>query len=252
LLGKPRSATEVINDLDERLVNFWQVVRDDLGALLAALPPVPTVPGYPLSKKSPPAVLRPACDLADAFTREWLGRAKEASARGGSPVERAAALFLLNRCSFAGEGGSPYRSNRVRGGLPEMLGSYNSALRALPGVSARLAGVELLKGPALDAIRSCDGPGALIYADPPFVHSTRTSTDNYGHEMDDGAHAELIEVLDGCRGRVLLEGYWSPLYERLLGPTRWQRYERKVKVSVSAGEKKGDRVQCVWVKQANE
>ena len=49
----------------------------------------------------------------------------------------------------------------------------------------------------------------------------------------------------------MLEGYWSAAYERLLDPARWQRYEKGVKVSISTGAEKGDRVQCVWVKEAN-
>jgi DNA adenine methylase len=55
----------------------------------------------------------------------------------------------------------------------------------------------------------------LIYADPPYLGSTRTGG-RYKHEMLTAAqHEELAESLHQARAGVVLSGYPSPLYERL-------------------------------------
>jgi DNA adenine methylase len=261
LLAKPRAPVEVVNDLDADLVNFWTVVRDDPDGLLTLIPAPPATRGYPLTRVKEDRggeeaeVLNPAnksaMKVANAFAAAQLVWAKERLARGGSPVERAACLFLLNRCSYGGRGTNVYRSRRVRGGHPEMINSYLSALAALSKVSARLRGVEIRNKNALDDIpRYLDDPDAGGYLDPPFLGDTRTGG-GYVYDMrEKKRHVELLELLNKCRGRVLLEGYWSPLYERLLDPARWQRYEKPVKVSVASGRKKNGRTQCLWVKKA--
>jgi DNA adenine methylase len=264
LLAKPRCEVEVVGELDREMFDFWATLRDDLAGILAVLPAVPAVPGYPLKKLvatedgKKKEVLNPenvpAMDVANAFAAGWLARANEALGRGNLPAaERVAWDFLRNRLSFGGEGVSAYRSTRVRGGLPEALASYATSLDSLRAASARLAGVVILNRDALGVIGEYDSPDALIYCDPPFLNSTLAVPDAYGRKFGEPEqHAALIAVLDGCKGKVLLEGYWSPLYERLLDPARWQRYERVVKVSITAGETKGDRTQCLWVKGASK
>jgi DNA adenine methylase len=49
----------------------------------------------------------------------------------------------------------------------------------------------------------------VIYADPPYLHSTRTHRTAYAFEMTEAEHRELLEVLRSCRGRVVLSGYAS-------------------------------------------
>ena len=45
----------------------------------------------------------------------------------------------------------------------------------------------------------------------------------YFHEMDDGEHRELAEVLRAVRGRVAISVYDSPLYRELY--PAWNRHE---------------------------
>jgi hypothetical protein len=75
----------------------------------------------------------------------------------------------------------------------------------------------ILSGPALAVIRSQGGPRTLFYLDPPYLHETRSTTDEYGeHEMTEADHAELPGVLRQVRGKVMLSGYPSELYESIL------------------------------------
>jgi len=81
-------------------------------------------------------------------------------------------------------------------------------------------GIEFLKAfPA--------GQDVLVYADPPFVRSTRkTARDIYAHEMTDDDHKELLAALVDFPGRVLLSGYPNAFYDRSL--TSWSRTRFRV------------------------
>jgi len=53
----------------------------------------------------------------------------------------------------------------------------------------------------------------LIYADPPYLHSTRTSRNRYRHEMTDADHLDLLAQLRCVPAEVIISGYPSQLYD---------------------------------------
>ena len=63
------------------------------------------------------------------------------------------------------------------------LGIGGSSSRIRRQVSARLRRVVVLNRPALDVIKTQDGPNTLFYLDPPYLHETRVTTSDYQHEM---------------------------------------------------------------------
>ena len=68
------------------------------------------------------------------------------------------------------------------------------------------------------------GPDALVYADPPYLMSTRSSQRQfYAVEMaEEDEHRALIRVLRSLKCMVMLSGYWSTLYAELLQD--WRTY----------------------------
>jgi DNA adenine methylase len=66
----------------------------------------------------------------------------------------------------------------------------------------------------------------LVYADPPYVHSTRLSQKRYRHELTDGQHVELLDRLRKIPAAVILSGYPSKLYDSLLSD--WKTCEFQV------------------------
>lgn len=62
----------------------------------------------------------------------------------------------------------------------------------------------------------------LIYADPPYVLSTRHGK-QYRHEMDDRQQDDLSTVLLAHKGPVILSGYDNALYNDRL--RNWYREE---------------------------
>ena len=65
----------------------------------------------------------------------------------------------------------------------------------------------------------------VVYCDPPYLRSARScQRDYYASEFDtEEQHAELLEILCGLPVPVLLSGYRSPLYDRIL--LHWRRID---------------------------
>src|SRR5262249_52529359 len=152
------------------------------------------------------------------------GGAAHAHTYGRDPVADAVAFFVDARQSLAGRrtGFTAVTRGRTRRGINGNVSEWLGAVEGLAAVHARLRAVLLENRPALDVIRQHDGPGTLFNCDPPYPHETRESTKEYGpHEMTEADHQALLNVLLACRGKVMLSGYPSRLYdEALAGWTR--------------------------------
>lgn len=75
---------------------------------------------------------------------------------------------------------------------------------------------ELLLGDAFQFLAEFDYAAAgktLIYADPPYVHSTRTSNARYQYELTDQQHIDLLQILKAVPAAVILSGYRNEIYD---------------------------------------
>ncbi len=64
----------------------------------------------------------------------------------------------------------------------------------------------------------------MIYLDPPYLRSTRTRR-FYPHEFDSvEQHTRLIGLAQEARAMVMISGYQSALYTKLLGKWRHVSY----------------------------
>jgi DNA adenine methylase len=108
-----------------------------------------------------------------------------------------------------------------------------------------LRDVKVLCRPALDVIRSEDTPATLFYLDPPYLHETRTAQKVYGpYEMTEADHRRLLEVLKGCKGKVILSGYSSSMYEGALRD--WNRAEIQIATHAAGGTSKRTMTEVLW------
>jgi len=205
LLNREPSPIETFNDLDNNVVNFFKVLReqpDELARLLHLTPYSREDRKTALrAMREPPSNTTP--DLEHA--RLFFIMAKQ--------TQRAQAQMItdseLNAWRFT-------RNTVVRG-----MGAYNSqwqtGIDGLAAVAARLKNVQIENYPALDVIRLYNDPGVLLYCDPPYVHDTRRldKTSTYAHEMTAQQHIELAAALHSHKGLVALSGYPSDLYDDL-------------------------------------
>lgn len=67
----------------------------------------------------------------------------------------------------------------------------------------------------------------LIYCDPPYVMTTRTSSKRYRHEYDEAKHIEILTLLKRLPDNVdvIISGYPSPLYDDELAGWRTHEFQ---------------------------
>ncbi len=99
--------------------------------------------------------------------------------------------------------------------------------------------VELVNGCAHEFIGNYSFNGQeLVYADPPYLHSTRTSNTRYRYEYSKHDHIEMLELLGSLPCNVMVSGYPSTLYDELL--PNWRCLEMQC---MSHG---GVRTEVIW------
>jgi DNA adenine methylase len=203
LLAKEPAGWETVNDLDGDLINFWKVLRDQPEELERA------------------ALLTP-------HSRKEYEISKELD---GDDLERARRVWVRLTQGRANSM-QPHGWWHGRKGAGATLGlrTVSQAERIGPAAE-RMRRVSIENRDALELIRDYGSePGVCIYADPPYLGSTRGA--NYRHEMlEDDLHVQLAEALTACKASVVLSGYASPLYEDLY--PGWHRLELKAPATLS-------------------
>ncbi len=131
-----------------------------------------------------------------------------------------------------------------------MAGDVNAwwtAIEQLPAIIDRIKRVQILCQSAFDAIPRFDHPEALIYCDPPYVHSTRdeNSRNIYHAEMNDSEHRELAKLLHSCESKIVLSGYPSAMYDELYRDWRGEQFD--IANHAAGGKTKTREVECLWM-----
>ena len=222
LLNKEPAVVEVYNDLDGRITRLFRVLRDS---------------GEEFRRR---ITLTPYSEVEFA---DAAGLAE------GDEIEQARRDFVRWRQSVGGRGDAfSYTLHRVRRGMADVVSGYLSAIdEQLPLIVERLRRVQLVCRPALDVIRKWDGPETLFYCDPPYLHNTRnpTSIDVYGCEMSEDEHRELAKALGACRGKVVVSGYPSSLYDELY--QSWRTVQFELPNNAAGGRFKARMQEVLWL-----
>lgn len=215
LMRKPRSYAEIWNDLDDQVVNLFQVLRDRGDELRNALYLTP-------------------------FSRvEFM----QAYGQSADPLEKARRTVVLSFMGFGSNGvhqKTGFRANSNRLGTTPAR-DWRNYPSQLDEIIERLRGVTIENRDAIEVMTAHDGPNTLHYVDPPYVKSTRTDEgDDYAHEMNDDQHSKLLQYLRGVQGKVILSGYPNPIYDDALSD--WRRVTR---TALADGAAK--RVEVLWM-----
>lgn len=217
-----KGVSEVVNDINGMLVNFWRTLQDP-----AAF-----------------EIFRRRVEAIPVARAEW--RTAHDHESGNDRVADAVAFFVDCRQSRSGlmTGFTAVTRNRTRREMNGNVSEWLSAVDGLPDVHARLRRVLIENMPAVDLIRREDTPGTLFYCDPPYLHETRTSTAAYAHEMKEEEHKQLLATLVACKGKVMLSGYSSSLYNSAL--KRWKQHAFDLPNNAASGDTKRRMIEVVW------
>jgi DNA adenine methylase len=224
LLNKPRSAREVVGDLNADLIGFYRCLQDHKRELLERLGAIP-------------------------YTPESFAWSLEPGT-SDDQVTAAARFIVRHRFSRGGLGKTFAWSERLRGGQPGDKNAWETIRDKLPKIAERLGGVEIHRGAALELIRLHDGRDTLFYLDPPYLHATRTAHKAYAHEMSSEDHSALLGCITSVQGMVIISGYRSALYDRALAP--WERHELEMPNHSGQGKTKERRTEVLWLNPACE
>lgn len=230
LLAKPPSRFEVINDLDGDVVTFFRMLRDQ------------------------PEQLERICRLTP-YARDEFNACRDQRTDEVADLERARRWWVRVSQGFNSKPGDARNGWSISARGTYGPGRQVNAVTRFDEIAERLRGVAIENTAAADVIARFDDVDALIYCDPPYLGTTRTTRSRrereeanaYTHELltEDG-HREIAAVLAGARGHVLLSGYDSPLYDELYDG--WWRVEASVvRVAASHVDQAERRaIEVVW------
>jgi DNA adenine methylase len=229
-----RGVSEVVNDIDKDLTNFWTVLQYPI-TFAAFHRHVSMVP-----------LSRPEFDSA---SEELVGDDEDFKHCGGLSVARAVRFFVSARQSRAGtfKGFTSLTRSRTRRGINGNASEWLGAVEGLPAVHARLQPVVIECMEAVDLIRREDTKDTLFYCDPPYLHETRVTTDAYAHEMTVEQHITLLDTLCWVKGKFILSGYRSDLYDAKAQQYRWRRVDIDMPNNTAGGDSKRRMTECLWM-----
>jgi DNA adenine methylase len=249
----PQGVSEVVNDLNGDLINFWRVLArptafEQFRRMVEATP----CSEWHYDNAESESIDLYRTDFGPDATQAWkffvcIRQSRQA----------------LQTC-FA-----TIARTRTRRGMNELPSAWLSAIDGLPEVHERLKRVVILNRDALEVIRTQDGDGTLFYLDPPYLHETRSTTGEYRHEMTADQHRDLLVTLGGSQaatacvrsnetvpgwyaaakpisGRFMLSGYHSPLYDTVAAVLGWKCHEFELPNNAGGGKEKRRMIECVW------
>ncbi|NMM23262.1 MAG: DNA adenine methylase [Phycicoccus sp.] len=231
-LAKPRVGVELIGDMNDMLILFYETLR---------------------KKKTRDA-------LIDALTYTPYARRELELCMEDDPalgkVERSRRFMVRTNQTFLGSAGS---SNWVSTMAPSSNHSnatkWMNYVTRLSVVSARLAGVQIECVDAVEILQRAylrHSDRIAIYLDPPYIRTDRSGA-RYTEDVDLLHHQDMLETAVKLTGPMVISAYENALYDDALGKAgaNWSKILVKVAASSSAG--KGSvarRTEVLWASPA--
>jgi DNA adenine methylase len=184
---------EVINDNDNRLVNFYQQLRDNGEELVRLI-------------------------QLTLFSEAEHQIAKELE--HADPIEAARRYYVNVQQSFSNILGKGWRRS-VFG--RNVAATWANKISELPAYIDRMATVSIACDDALKIIKQWDSPQTFFYCDPPYPEADQGHYCGYTL----GNFRELVSTLDNCQGSFLLSNYDQPIEM----PADWERFEFEANAS---------------------
>ena len=204
LMNRDRSPVEVYNDIDNDVVNFFRVLREQHDELIDLLHLTP-------------------------YSKTEFHNAHEPT---DDPLERARRFFTEIRQSFLGkrrEGKSQTWALGLQldSTFSKAANRWLGSIEKLKAVAIRFMGVHIECRPANYIIKAYDDPNSFQYLDPPYIPESRVSHGDFRYEMTKEEHKELLELVLSCESKFAISSYDNSLYNEMLKD--WFRFEDKLK-----------------------
>jgi DNA adenine methylase len=215
LLARPYNSEvrEVVNDLDDSLINLWEVVRLRPEELISHLNRLP----YSRNRFR-------------QWRRQYLYTPDDW--RQLSDMERAVRFFYLLRTSFSSwiakdnAGFHHHPDLDQKSWAPR---AFRSATARIAAVSQRIQEVLFENLDFAKIITKYDHRDTLFYVDSPYTTTVYRDSDTnpyYRYPWVEADDRRLAAALNECQARVMVSNYICPLVDTLYAG--WRRVERDV------------------------
>jgi len=234
LFAKEPSLADIYNDIDSTLVSFFRVLRDE----------EQFKEFHKLVELTP-------------YSREEFYFCRDHWKDTQDMVTRVFRWFVVARMSFAGEVGGSWSHSVTtsRRGMSKAVSAWLSIVEMLPEIHERLSKVQIEHQDFRSLIKAYDRVQTFFYCDPPYLLETRRSG-GYDHEMSDADHIDLLTILKQVKGMVLISGYPSELYSKILDGWDYKEWDRVCSAAGNtvgtgilgegSGKEKQSRIEAVW------
>jgi DNA adenine methylase len=224
-LRKVPAPIEIINDIDNNIINFFEQLRNNFNALYQAIELTP-------------------------YAEEELKIARNSTITLSS-LEQARRFLVQSMMAVNGvfgeeKGGFSYSDSYSRNGHDARVNRWNNLPERLTHVVERLKAVRIENKDAKKLIRRyVNRPATLLYLDPPYLGER---TNGYNRDANDEKfHRELLEVVNEARCMVFISGYENDIYESIL--TEKKGWKKRL-IETITKDTKGqihERTEVVWM-----
>lgn len=211
---------EVINDLNQHMVNFYEMLRSEFDLLKARIE-------LTIHARDVHAHASHILTYPHFFTR----------------LDRAWAVWALSKMSFASmlDGTFGYDFS---GGMPKKL--RNAKVEFDESLRERLENTTIENRDALEVIRCYDTPDTFHFVDPPYVGS---DCGHYEGVFGESHLLALLELLTELKGKFMLTMFPDDNIERYATENGWiiHRIERTISASKTSRRKQEEWMVCNYL-----
>lgn len=217
LFQKRPAVTEIYNDVDNDVFNFFTVLRDpDKKELLKE-----AIYYTSYSRKEHEESWKPGIDDVDR-ARKFIIRSIFNIAKG--PFKKSGFDSRINDDFICSR-------QRSLNAIPDILDYYSDRLRS----------VICENKDYYPLLQQFDRPETLFYLDPIYLETTAV----YGRKFTFEDHQLLCERIKKVKGMIIISGYESVLYREELEDAGWLKRRSK-----SRTDNAHHRVECIWLNPA--
>lgn len=215
--AKESVKSEVINDVNSHVINFFEVLKHDFFKLREAIEKT-------LHSRDTYKHALTIYNLPHLFER----------------VHRAWAFWVVTNQGFATKIGTWGYSRS--GSLPKATTNKIEAFKE--HLEERMRSTTIESNDAVKVIKTHDCESAFIYADPPYVGSDQGHYGGYTEQHFE----ELLQTLASLKGKFLLSSYPSDVLNRFIEANGWKTKAITKSLSankVSNGTKRGTKTEVL-------
>lgn len=205
---------EIINDKDERLINFYRCFQSNFGELMQKICFTP----HSESEHQKAKTICQGKIEADNITKAW-------------------AYFINIQQSFSNTLNAGWRRTKNTP-AKNQAAVWKNQVDRLYDLFDRFSEVSICCDDALKVINQRDSENTFFYCDPPYPNFNQGHYD--GYTIKD--FQELVDLLATIKGKFLLSNYNQP---EILFPDNWQKVE--IEATCSATNKNNNkRTEVLW------